>query len=206
MGLRIGVFSFQGDVEEHLEAASNALEKMGVEGSVSRVKLAEELEGIDAIIIPGGESTVIGRLSGYRRSLEVLRSRILEGLPVLGTCAGIILLARRVYDRIVGETGQPVLGVLDVLVERNTYGRQRDSFEVEIDVPALGVRGFKAVFIRAPGILEAGEGVEVLAALGGKPIAVRQGNILGTTFHPELSGNLAFHEELIRLARLHQNR
>lgn len=206
MELKIGVASFQGDVEEHIAASREALRKMNIRGAVSAVKLPEEFEEVDAVIIPGGESTVMGRLSSYRKSLDILKSRISEGLPTLGTCAGLILLAKRVYDRVVGETGQPVLGVLDVLVERNTYGRQRESFEALIDVPALGLREFRAVFIRAPGILETGISVEVLANLAGRPVAVRQSNIIGTTFHPELSGSTAFHEELIRLATVYRTR
>jgi len=170
------------------------------------VKLPEEIESVDAVIIPGGESTVMGRLSSYKKSLDVLKRRIDEGLPVLGTCAGLILLAKRVYDRIVGETGQPVLGVLNILVERNTYGRQRDSFEAQIDVPPLGLNNFRAVFIRAPGILETESDVEILAYFAKRPVAVRQESILGTTFHPELSGSTAFHEELVRLAMGYRSR
>ncbi len=206
MEITVGVASFQGDVEEHLAALREALKKTGVRGTVSTTRLPEEVESVDAVVIPGGESTVIAKLSSYKKSLDVLKSRISEGLPVLGTCAGLIMLASRVYDRVVGETGQPVLGVLDILVERNTYGRQRDSFEAQIDIPALGLKSFRAVFIRAPAILETGPGVEVLASLANRPVAVRQGNILGTTFHPELSGSTAFHEELIRLATVYKSR
>jgi 5'-phosphate synthase pdxT subunit len=194
------VASFQGDVQEHIHASSEALRRLGLRGGVIRLRLQEEVEAVDAVIIPGGESTVIGRLSAYSQALEALRRRIREGLPVLGTCAGLILLARRVFDRVVGETGQPVIGVLDVTVERNTYGRQKESFETSIDLPTLGIRNFKAVFIRAPSIVETGAGVEVLARLGERAIAVRQDNILGTTFHPELSDSTAIHEELVKAA------
>ncbi|MEM1954696.1 MAG: pyridoxal 5'-phosphate synthase glutaminase subunit PdxT [Nitrososphaerota archaeon] len=198
--VRIGVTTFQGDVEEHLAATREALRRLGVPGEVVTVKLPEEVEGLDALIIPGGESTVMGRLAQRTGALDAIRRRVLEGMPVLGTCAGLIFLAKRVYDRAVGETGQPLLGVLDVLVERNAYGRQRESFEVELDIPALGARGFRAVFIRAPSILEVGEGVEVLASYGNRPVAVRQEAVYGTTFHPELSGSTAFHEALVREA------
>jgi 5'-phosphate synthase pdxT subunit len=135
-----------------------------------------------------------------------LRRRIREGLPVMGTCAGLIMLARRVYDRVVGETGQPILGVLDVTVERNAFGRQRESFEVLIDLPALNIRNYKAVFIRAPAIIEVGPGVEVLASLGERPVAVRQESIFGTAFHPELSGNTVLHEELLKAAVAYKRR
>ncbi len=200
MDIKIGVASFQGDVQEHIHASREALRRLGLGGGVISLKLQEEVEAVDAVIIPGGESTVIGRLSAYSQALEALRRRIREGLPVLGTCAGLILLARRVFDRVVGETGQPVIGVLDVTVERNAYGRQRESFETLIELPALGIRNFRAVFIRAPSIVETGAGVEVLARLGERAVAVRQDNILGTTFHPELSDSTAIHEELVRAA------
>lgn len=198
--VRIGVTTFQGDVEEHLAATREAMRRLGVQGEAVTVKLPEEVEGLDGLIIPGGESTVMGRLAQRTGALDAIRRRLLEGMPVLGTCAGLIFLAKRVYDRVVGETGQPLLGVLDVLVERNAYGRQRESFEVELDVPALRARGFRAVFIRAPAILEVGDGVEVLASYGGRPVAVRQEAVYGTTFHPELSGSTAFHEALVREA------
>ncbi|MEM0444728.1 MAG: pyridoxal 5'-phosphate synthase glutaminase subunit PdxT [Nitrososphaerota archaeon] len=206
MEVTVGVASFQGDVEEHLSATREALKRVNVGGRAVTVKLPEEIEAADALIVPGGESTVMGRLSSHTKALDALRRKILAGTPVLGTCAGLILLAKRVYDRVVGETGQSTLGVLDILVERNTYGRQRDSFEALIDIPALGLREYRAVFIRAPGIIETGENVEVLATLSGRPVAVRQRSILGTTFHPELSESTAIHEELIRLALLQKSR
>ncbi len=197
----IGVTSFQGDVEEHLLASKMALGRMGIEGDAVSVKTPEEIERVDALIIPGGESTVMGRLAFFSKSLELIRQRILEGMPVMGTCAGLIMLAKRVYDRVVGEKKQQLIGVLDVTVERNSYGRQRESFETLIDLPSLGVSGFKAVFIRAPTIVEAGPQVEVLARLAERPIAVMQDNIIGTTFHPELSGSTALHELLIKKAQ-----
>ncbi|MCS7094232.1 MAG: pyridoxal 5'-phosphate synthase glutaminase subunit PdxT [Thaumarchaeota archaeon] len=195
--LRVGVTTFQGDVEEHLLATREAMRRLGVRGEVVTVKLPEEIGSVDAIIIPGGESTVMSRLAQRTKSLDVIRRRVFEGLPVLGTCAGLIFLASRVYDRVVGETRQPILGVLDITVERNSYGRQRDSFEVQIPIPALNRDSFRAVFIRAPSIVEVGTGVEVLATYAERAVAVRQGSVLGTTFHPELSGDTAFHEVLV---------
>jgi 5'-phosphate synthase pdxT subunit len=192
--ITIGVTSFQGDVEEHVLASRMALGRLGVEGDAVFVKMPEEIERVDALIIPGGESTVMGRLAVFSKALQLIRQRVLEGLPVLGTCAGLIMLAKRVYDRVVGETRQQLIGVLDVTVERNSYGRQRESFETIIDLPALGVNGFKAVFIRAPTIIDTGPQVEVIASLANRPIAVVQENVMGTTFHPELSGSTAFHE------------
>lgn len=199
--ITIGVASFQGDVEEHVLASRMALGRLGVEGDAVFVKMPEEIERVDALIIPGGESTVMGRLAVFSKSLQLIRQRVLEGLPVLGTCAGLIMLAKRVYDRVVGETRQELIGVLDVTVERNSYGRQRESFETIIDLPSLGVNGFRAVFIRAPTIIETGPQVEVIASLADRPIAVVQENIMGTTFHPELSGSTAFHELLIKKAQ-----
>jgi len=198
--IRIGVTSFQGDVEEHVLASRMALGRLGIDGDVFFVKTPEEIEKVDALIIPGGESTVMGRLAAFTKSLQLLRQRIIDGLPVMGTCAGLIVLAKRVYDRVVGETRQQLVGVLDVTVERNSYGRQRESFETMIDLPALGVTGFRAVFIRAPTIIDTGPGVEVIARLGDRPVAVVQENIIGTTFHPELSGSTVFHELLIKKA------
>ncbi len=192
--------TFQGDVEEHLAATKEALRRLNVPGEAVPVKMPEEISELDALIVPGGESTVMGLLAQRTGALDAIKRRVLEGMPVLGTCAGLIFLAKRVYDRVVGETGQPLVGVLDVLVERNAYGRQRESFEVQLEIPAFGVRDFKAVFIRAPAILEVGEGVEVLASYGGKPVAVRQESVYGTTFHPELSGNTVFHEALVKEA------
>jgi 5'-phosphate synthase pdxT subunit len=199
--ITIGVTSFQGDVEEHVLASRMALGRLGVEGDAVFVKMPEEIERVDALIIPGGESTVMGRLAVFSKALQLIRQRVLEGLPVLGTCAGLIMLAKRVYDRGVGETRQQLIGVLDVTVERTRYGRQRESFETIIDLPALGVNGFKAVFIRAPTIIDTGPQVEVIASLANRPIAVVQENVMGTTFHPELSGSTAFHELLVKKAQ-----
>lgn len=199
--ITIGVTSFQGDVEEHVLVSRMALGRLGVEGDAVFVKMPEEIERVDALIIPGGESTVMGRLAVFSKALQLIRQRVLEGLPVLGTCAGLIMLAKRVYDRVVGETRQQLIGVLDVTVERNSYGRQRESFETIIDLPALGVNGFKAVFIRAPTIIDTGPQVEVIASLANRPIAVVQENVMGTTFHPELSGSTAFHELLVKKAQ-----
>jgi len=148
----------------------------------------------------------MGRLASHSGAMAEIRKRVEEGLPVMGTCSGLIMLAKRVYDKVVGETGQPLIGVLDVAVERNAYGRQRESFEAVIELPKLGVRNFRAVFIRAPTIVETGEGVSVLGVLGDKPVAVEQGGIIGTSFHPELSGDTVFHERLINNALSYSRR
>ena len=205
MPVRIGVLGFQGDIEEHVAASKEALKKIRVNGSVSVVKTPEELKEIDALIVPGGESTVIGGLSLFNKSLSVIKDKIKAGMPVMGTCAGLILLANRTYDRVVGEKKQPLLGVLDVLVERNSFGRQRESFEVELDAPAVSKQKVKGVFIRAPSVKEVAQGVEVLSKLDGEVVAVKQNNIIGTCFHPELSGDTRFHEYFIKMVRKRAN-
>jgi 5'-phosphate synthase pdxT subunit len=156
---------------------------------------------IDALIIPGGESTVMGSLSSVKGILPALRERISDGLPTLGTCAGMITLAKRVHDRVVGETGQSLIGTMDVTVERNSFGRQRESFETDLNLDLPGAGRFRGVFIRAPSVKSVGEGVKELARLGDAVVAVQQGNMVGTAFHPELSGSTALHEHLIRLVK-----
>jgi 5'-phosphate synthase pdxT subunit len=177
---RVGVLSLQGDFERH----ARSLEALGVEAV--RVTLPRDLEGVVALVLPGGESTTMLRLldsTGLREPLETLaRSR-----PVLGTCAGLILLGS-------GSEGlpAPTLGLLDVTVERNAYGRQIDSFSAEIEASVLGAP-FTGVFIRAPRIRRVGSGVSVVATHGGEPVGVRRGAIVGLCFHPELTGDLRFH-------------
>ncbi len=197
--MRIGVLGFQGDIEEHVAATREALKKLNINGSVLVVKTPDELRGIDALIIPGGESTVIGGLALFNKSLSVIKDKVREGMPAFGTCAGLIMLANRVYDRVVGETRQPLIGVLDVLVERNSFGRQRESFETELDVSINDIERLKGVFIRAPSIREVNQGVETLAKLDGQIVAVRQNKIMGTCFHPELSGDTRLHEYFIKM-------
>ena len=197
--MKIGVLGFQGDIEEHVVATKEALKKLKIDGSVAVVKTPNELREIDALIIPGGESTVIGGLALFNKSLTVMKDRIRGGMPVFGTCAGMIMLANRTYDRVIGETKQPLIGVLDVLVERNSFGRQRESFETELDVSINDMEKLKGVFIRAPSIREVGQGIETLAKLDGQIVAVRQNNIIGTCFHPELSGDTGLHEHFVKM-------
>jgi len=155
---------------------------------------------VQGLVVPGGESTAIGRLAENKGILQTLRGRIEKGLPTLGTCAGIIMLANKVYDRTVGETKQHLLGGLDVTVERNAFGRQRESFEADLSIPLLGHDNFRGVFIRSPVVKQVGQGVEVLSKLEEKVVAVRHGNVIGTSFHPELSGDTRLHEYFVRLA------
>jgi pyridoxal 5'-phosphate synthase pdxT subunit len=200
----IGVLALQGDVREHLAA----LGACGVRAVPLRRRA--ELDAVDGVVLPGGESTTMSRLLGVFELLEPLRARLAAGMPAYGSCAGMILLAREVRD---GRPDQQQLGGLDVVVRRNAFGRQVDSFET--DLPFAGVPGdpVRAVFIRAPWVEETGPDVQVLATVprgpaagdaAGRPVAVRQGAVLATAFHPELTGDLRVHAlfcDLVRTTR-----
>jgi len=195
----IGILALQGAIEEHTAMTKLAFKQMGIDGYVRQVKSVEEVNAIHGLIIPGGESTVIGRLSSLNQTLQVVKKRIYDGMPVLGTCAGLVLLAKKVYDRVLGETSQPTLNVMDVVVERNAFGRQRESFEAELEIPTIGEKKFKGVFIRAPAVREVGSQVKVLSTLGNVIVAVQQGNMIGTAFHPELTEDTRIHQLLINM-------
>jgi 5'-phosphate synthase pdxT subunit len=190
------VLALQGDFREHLAV----LRGLGAEAVP--VRRADELASVDGLVIPGGESTVIDKLSRSFGMQEPIREAIGDGLPVYGTCAGLILLADTVLD---GIEGQQSFGGLDVAVRRNAFGTQVDSFEADLDVPALGEQPVHAVFIRAPVVERVGEGASALAALGdGRVVAVEQGNLMGTSFHPEVTGETRFHSyflDKVRAAR-----
>ncbi len=187
--IRVGVLALQGAFAEHVLA----LRDLGVEATP--VRRGSELEGLEGLVIPGGESTTISKLMVERELVGELRSRIEGGMPVLGTCAGMILLA----DRAEGFNG-PSLKAMDIGVRRNAFGRQLDSFETDLDVRAIGPPPFHAVFIRAPLIERVGSGVEVLAALSdGTPVAARQGDRMALAFHPELTGDRRFHQLFLSL-------
>ncbi len=183
----VGVLALQGDVREHL----HTLESLGV--TAVPVRKPDRLESVDALVIPGGESTTIGKMAVRFGLLEPIRKAIEDGLPVFGTCAGLILLAGAVTDG-----NQPLLGVLDVVVRRNAFGRQNESFEADLDVDGLA-ESFHAVFIRAPGVEKVGAEVEVLAEVGEHPVMVGQGKILASSFHPELTGDGRIHDMLLDL-------
>jgi len=195
----IGILGLQGDIEENVSAAKEAMAQLKVNGDIRTVRYPEELEGVDGLILPGGESTVQSTLATIQRSLPIIKKRVSEGMPVMGTCAGMILLARRAYDRVIGETKQKLIGNLDVVVERNSFGRQSNSFEADLQIPVVGKDKFKGVFIRAPVVTEVGKDTEVLAKLNDKIVAVKQRNIIGTAFHPELSGDARLHQYFIEL-------
>lgn len=198
--IAIGVLGFQGDIEENVAAAKQAMDELGVKGSVQLVRYPEEIERVDGIVLPGGESTVQSSLAAIQRSLPALKKRIADGMPVLGTCAGMIMLSKRAFDHVVGETKQKTIGSLDVTVERNAFGRQNDSFETDLRIDVLGKAPFKGVFIRAPAVSEAtGKDVEVIARHANKIVAVRQKNIIGTAFHPELAGDARMHRQFVKM-------
>lgn len=201
MSLTVGVLSVQGDVAENIRAARQALADLGIDGTVVPVNTTRAISEVDAIIMPGGESTTIGRLSLAGDVLTSLAARIRSGLPTLGICAGLILLSSTVMDRQLGKTDQPLLGVLDIRLERNSFGRQRDSFETTLSMEPLGIPEFKGVFIRAPSISTVGPGVEAAASVDGRIVAVKKQNIIGTSFHPELAGDAAVHRYLVDMAR-----
>lgn len=200
-GLNIGVLAVQGDVAENIMATKMALEELGIEGIVNEIKYPEQISDLDGMIIPGGESTVIGQLSLVNGSLKQIKEKILSGMPVLGICAGMILLSKKVKDRVVGDMDQPLLDLLDVKVERNTFGRQRDSFESELSMEKIGIPKFQGVFIRAPSIVETGKNVDVISKFNEKIVAVKQGNIIGTSFHPELTDDLSLHKYFVNLIK-----
>jgi 5'-phosphate synthase pdxT subunit len=186
--VRFGVLALQGDVREHAASAAAA----GAEPVL--VRLPSDLEGLDALAIPGGESTTIGKLADRYGLIEPLRRAITAGLPTLGTCAGMILLAAGTTE----ARPQVQLGVLDVVVRRNAFGSQVDSFEADLDV--MGIAGpVRAVFIRAPWIEKLGAGVEVLAEVDGHPVMVREGNIVAASFHPELTGDPRVHRLMLQM-------
>jgi pyridoxal 5'-phosphate synthase pdxT subunit len=202
----IGVLGLQGDVEENVAATNQALQELHIDGNVEVVRYPEEIERVDGLILPGGESTVQSSLVAIQRSMPVIKKRISEGMPVLGTCAGMIMLSKRAYDRIVGDTKQKLIGNLDIVIERNAFGRQNDSFEADLSLSILGNDAFKGVFIRAPAVSEVGKDVQVVGKLNNKIVAVKQKNIIGTSFHPELSGDSRIHRHLINMVLEFKNR
>lgn len=191
MVTRIGVLALQGAFLEHMQR----LRDLGVEAV--EVRLPEDLEGLDGLIIPGGESTTIGKLMNAYQLYEPVKGMAAQGKAIWGTCAGMIMLAKDIEG-----SDQPRLGLMDIGVDRNAFGRQVDSFEADLNVDGLGKAPFHAVFIRAPLLTRAGEGVHVLARLGdGRMVAAEQGNLLATAFHPELTDDPRFHQHFLELAK-----
>ena len=196
-GPTIGVLALQGDVREHLAMLARA------GAAPLAVRRPEELDRVDGIVMPGGESTTMAKLARTFEVLDPLRERLRSGLPAFGTCAGMILLADRIEA---GVAGQETFGGLDVVVRRNAFGRQVDSFEADLDVVGLD-RPFHAMFIRAPCVEKVGNGVEVVATVAsgdevGRIVAVRQGQLLATSFHPEITGDPRFHELFVAMVAM----
>lgn len=191
----IGVLALQGDVREHLVALAVA------DATARPVRRPEELAEVDGLVIPGGESTTMSKLAALFGMREPLRERIADGLPVYGTCAGLIMLADKILDP---RSGQETFGGIDMIVRRNAFGRQNESFEAEVEVAGIEDGPVEGVFIRAPWVESVGARAEVLAEHGGHIVAVRQGNALATSFHPELTGDHRVHRlftEMVRAVR-----
>ena len=205
MSLTVGVLSIQGDVQENLISTKAALDELGFDGTVTDVKTPDEISQLDGLIIPGGESTTIGQLSLVNGSLKVLKEKIDSGMPVLGICAGMIMLSKTANDKVVGKTDQPLLDILDIKLERNSFGRQRDSFETDISLDSINIPKFNGVFIRAPSVSEVGSDVEVLSKFNEKIVAVKKGNVIGTSFHPELTEDNSLHKYFVNLVNSFKN-
>ncbi|MFI0983241.1 pyridoxal 5'-phosphate synthase glutaminase subunit PdxT [Streptomyces sp. NPDC021093] len=188
----VGVLALQGDVREHLIALAVA------DATAREVRRPEELAEVDGLVVPGGESTTISKLAALFGLLEPLRARIADGMPVYGTCAGLILLADKILDP---RSGQETLGGIDMIVRRNAFGRQNESFETTVDVRGIEGDPVEGVFIRAPWVESVGAEVEVLAEHEGHIVAVRQNNALATSFHPELTGDHRVHAMFVEMVR-----
>ena len=197
----VGILALQGDVTENFMATMAALHDARMDATVSQVKTPDQISKLDGLIIPGGESTMMGQLSMVNGAMNALKELIDGGTPVFGICAGMILLSKNSKDRVMGSTEQPLLDMLDVEIERNSFGRQKDSFQAEISLDPIGISSFQGVFIRAPAILTSGSNVEVLSKFNEKIIAVKQGNILATSFHPELTQDISLHKHFVEMIK-----
>jgi 5'-phosphate synthase pdxT subunit len=197
--LKIGVLNLQGAVSEHIDATNLALQKMRLKGEAITVKKPSQIDEIHGLIIPGGESTTIGRVAQHTEISNKIIEASKNGLPIFGTCAGLIVMAKEVYDIKIGETRQPILGIMDVKVIRNAFGRQRESFEIDLPIAELGKNPFRTVFIRAPIIEKTWGDTEILAKYENKIIAAREKNLLATAFHPELTKDSRFHQHFIKM-------
>ncbi|MFD4855654.1 pyridoxal 5'-phosphate synthase glutaminase subunit PdxT [Streptomyces atratus] len=188
----IGVLALQGDVREHLIALASA------DALARPVRRPEELAEVDGLVIPGGESTTMSKLASLFGMLEPLRERVRDGMPVYGTCAGMILLADKILDP---RSGQETVGGIDMIVRRNAFGRQNESFEAAVEVSGIEGGPVEGVFIRAPWVESVGAQAKVVAEHGGHIVAVRQGNVLATSFHPELTGDHRVHALFVDMVR-----
>jgi 5'-phosphate synthase pdxT subunit len=205
MSLNVGILSIQGDVQENILSTKAAFDELGLDGNITSVKTPDEISKLDGLIIPGGESTTIGQLSLVNGALKILNEKIENGMPVLGICAGMIMLSKTVDDRVVGKTNQVLLNILDIKLQRNSFGRQQDSFESDISMDSIGIPKFNGIFIRAPSVSDVGSDVEILSKFNEQIIAVKKGNVIGTAFHPELTTDVSLHKYFVNLVNSSKN-
>jgi 5'-phosphate synthase pdxT subunit len=205
MSLTVGVLSIQGDVQENLLSTKDAIDELGIDGKVIDVRKPEEIYQLDGLIIPGGESTTIGHLSLVNGSLKVIKEKIQEGMPILGICAGMVMLSNTVNDHVIGKTDQPLLDIFDITLERNSFGRQKESFESDVSLDSINIPKFNGVFIRAPSVSDVGPDVEILSKFNDRIVAIKKGNVIGTSFHPELTEDLAIHKYFVNLVKNTKN-
>jgi 5'-phosphate synthase pdxT subunit len=199
--MRIGILGYQGGISEHNFIVRKTCHELNINCDVINVRKINELDKIDGLIIPGGESTTITKLANKQGLLEVIRDKGLEGLPMFGTCAGAIILAKRVKDLKTGRKLMNTAGLLNIEVVRNYYGRQRESFELHVKIPILGDKPFRCIFIRAPAITTVYPSVKSLAKYDEIHIMVQENSILATTFHPELTLDTRMHKYFIDLIK-----
>ncbi|MCH9657252.1 pyridoxal 5'-phosphate synthase glutaminase subunit PdxT [archaeon] len=204
MSVTIGVLSVQGDVHENILSLNTAIDDLGIDAKAVEVKTPDEISSLDGLIIPGGESTTIGHLSLVNDSLKVMKEKIENGMPTLGICAGMVMLSKTASDRVVGKTDQPLLEMLDITLERNSFGRQKQSFEADVSLSSINISKFNGVFIRAPSVSNVGSDVEVLSKFNEKIIAVKKGNVVGISFHPELTLDVSLHKYFVGLVQKQQ--
>ncbi|TET28311.1 MAG: pyridoxal 5'-phosphate synthase glutaminase subunit PdxT [Candidatus Heimdallarchaeota archaeon] len=201
--MQIGVLAVQGDVLEHVNMMNEVLEKKGIKSKTILVRKPEQIEQLDGLIIPGGESTVMSRLVSEMRFdnklVNTIREKVKNGMAILGTCAGTIMLSKTSKDHVVKDFSQVLLELMDIDVIRNKYGRQQVSFELPITIEGFGKQPFPGVFIRAPVITSVGKNVDILARNSEEIFAAKQGKLLVATFHPELTDDMRFHEYFLNL-------
>ena len=201
--VQIGVLAVQGDVLEHVNMMNEILQKKGIKSKTILVRKPEQIEQLDGLIIPGGESTVMSRLVSEMRFdnklVDTIREKVKNGMAILGTCAGTIMLSKTSKDHVVKDFSQVILELMDIDVIRNKYGRQQVSFELPITIEGFGKQPFPGVFIRAPVITSVGKNVEILARNSEEIFAAKQGKLLAATFHPELTDDMRFHEYFFNL-------
>jgi len=205
MSLNFGVLSIQGDVLENILSVKAAIDALDIDAIVTAVRTPDEISKVDGLVIPGGESTTIGQLSKFNGSLKILKEKIEQGMPVLGICAGMIMLSKTAKDKVVGKIDQPLLNILDIKLERNSFGRQRESFESDVSLNPIGIPSFNGVFIRSPSISDVGSDVEILSKFNEKIVAVKKNNVIGVAFHPELTSDISLHKYFVNLTNTLKN-